>query len=215
MGKLPTALLRRPIPSFSAASLPSSPALAPARTRLPSCVACACAQVRHATFVPRPRRPYTFTQLVQLSDGSTFTVRTTMPTALYKSAKDSRNHILWQPSEKSLRNVEVDEAGKLAAFRERFGRGWDLDAAAPASDPDAAPGAPVPAEAGKEGAKKVDASAVPRPAAPVAPVAPLAEEDPFDSLVDLISQYSRDDPNLKGGKTAKEAQKAEADKKKK
>lgn len=32
---------------------------------------------------------------------------------------------MWQPSEKSLRNVELDEAGKLAAFRERFGRGYD------------------------------------------------------------------------------------------
>jgi hypothetical protein len=48
---------------------------------------------------------------------------------VYKSAKDSRNHILWQPSEKSLQNVELDEAGKLAAFRERYGRGFDLDAA--------------------------------------------------------------------------------------
>lgn len=25
-------------------------------------------------------------------------------------------------------NVEDDEAGKLRAFRERFGRGWDADA---------------------------------------------------------------------------------------
>jgi hypothetical protein len=33
---------------------------------------------------------------------------------------------MWQPSEKSLRNVELDEAGKLAAFRERFGRGYDI-----------------------------------------------------------------------------------------
>ena len=35
-------------------------------------------------------------------------------------ALDSRNHILWNPTERSLRNVEVDEACKLAAFRERF-----------------------------------------------------------------------------------------------
>jgi hypothetical protein len=27
-----------------------------------------------------------------------------------------------------LRNVEQDEAGRLRAFRARFGRGWDLDA---------------------------------------------------------------------------------------
>jgi hypothetical protein len=64
---------------------------------------------------------------VQLSDGSTFTVRTTSPQPVYKSARDTRNHVLWQPSDKSLRNVELDEAGKLAAFRERYGRGFDLD----------------------------------------------------------------------------------------
>ncbi|OTA53059.1 hypothetical protein K449DRAFT_311564, partial [Hypoxylon sp. EC38] len=80
---------------------------------------------RAATIIRRPRRPYTFTQLVQQTDGSTYTIRTTSPLALYKSTKDTRNHILWQPSDRSLRNVEVDEAGKLAAFRGRFGRGWD------------------------------------------------------------------------------------------
>ncbi|PTB72436.1 hypothetical protein M440DRAFT_1303542, partial [Trichoderma longibrachiatum ATCC 18648] len=89
------------------------------------------APVRHATFIPRPRRPYTFTQLVQLSDGSTYTARTTSPLPLYRAAKDTRNTLLWQPSEKSLRNVELDEAGKLAAFRERFGRVFDAPAAAP------------------------------------------------------------------------------------
>ncbi|KAI1342188.1 hypothetical protein F5Y15DRAFT_334184 [Xylariaceae sp. FL0016] len=85
--------------------------------------------IRHATLIRRPRRPYTFTQIVQLSDGSTFTMRTSSPHALYKSTKDSRNHIMWQPSEKSLKNVEVDEAGKLAAFRGRFGRSWDAERA--------------------------------------------------------------------------------------
>jgi len=28
----------------------------------------------------------------------------------------------------SLRNVEEDEAGRLRAFREKFGRGWDVEA---------------------------------------------------------------------------------------
>jgi hypothetical protein len=27
-----------------------------------------------------------------------------------------------------LKNIEQDEAGRLRAFRDRFGRGWDLDA---------------------------------------------------------------------------------------
>lgn len=120
MGKLPslplalapcrTTLLKSSTPSRASPRLPSSQ------------------QVRHATFIPRPRRPYTFTQLVQLSDGSTYTLRTTSPAPLYRAAKDTRNTLLWQPSEKSLRNVELDEAGKLAAFRERFGRGFDASA---------------------------------------------------------------------------------------
>ncbi|SPN98774.1 related to ribosomal protein YmL36 precursor, mitochondrial [Cephalotrichum gorgonifer] len=80
-----------------------------------------------ARLIRRPRRPYTFTQMVQLSDGSTYMARTTSPQPIYKSLKDTRNHMLWQPSEKSLRNVELDEAGRLAAFRERYGRGFDLE----------------------------------------------------------------------------------------
>ncbi|EDU45858.1 mitochondrial 54S ribosomal protein YmL36 [Pyrenophora tritici-repentis] len=84
-------------------------------------------QVRHATLLRRPKRPYTFTQLITLSDGSSFTVRTTNPTPVYKSAKDIRNSPLWNPSSQKLLNVEEDEAGKLAGFRARFGRGWDAD----------------------------------------------------------------------------------------
>ncbi|KAL5606848.1 hypothetical protein BROUX41_003225 [Berkeleyomyces rouxiae] len=83
-------------------------------------------QVRHARLIRRPRRPYSFTQMIQLSDGSTFTARTTSPQPLFRSTKDTRNHPVWQPSDRSLKNVELDEAGKLAAFRERFGRGFDL-----------------------------------------------------------------------------------------
>ncbi|KAI9645870.1 hypothetical protein NHQ30_005306 [Ciborinia camelliae] len=82
-------------------------------------------QIRHATLLKRPIRPYTFTQLVTLSDGSTYLTRSTSPAPIYRSTKDTRNHPLWQPSLDSLRNVENDEAGRLSAFRERFGRGWD------------------------------------------------------------------------------------------
>ncbi|KAJ2978875.1 hypothetical protein NUW58_g7356 [Xylaria curta] len=119
--RLPSAIPRRPTTAlpFSPLSQPSTRYQAPSHTplsRTPS---------RAATLIRRPRRPYSFTQLVQLSDGSTYTVRTSSPLGMYKSTKDSRNHVLWNPSEKSLQNVEVDEAGKLAAFRERFGRGWD------------------------------------------------------------------------------------------
>ncbi|KAF4983438.1 hypothetical protein FZEAL_1167 [Fusarium zealandicum] len=108
-----------------------SPAtLAPTRTILSSSTTSSptrisLGQVRHATFIPRPRRPYTFTQLVTLSDGSAYTMRTTSPLPIYRATKDTRNTLLWQPSEKSLKNVELDEAGRLAAFRERFGRAYD------------------------------------------------------------------------------------------
>jgi hypothetical protein len=41
---------------------------------------------------------------------------------------------MWQPSLSSLRNVEEDEAGRLRAFRERFGRGWDSELTVEAED---------------------------------------------------------------------------------
>ncbi|KAG9231080.1 hypothetical protein BJ875DRAFT_346964, partial [Amylocarpus encephaloides] len=86
-------------------------------------------QKRKATLLHRPQRPYTFTQLITLSDGSTYLSRTTSPAPVYRSTKDTRNHALWQPSNSSLKNVEQDEAGRLRAFRDKFGRGWDLDSA--------------------------------------------------------------------------------------
>ncbi|KAF2752226.1 hypothetical protein M011DRAFT_391915, partial [Sporormia fimetaria CBS 119925] len=91
-------------------------------------------QVRHATLLRRPKRPYTFTQLVTLSDGSTFVHRTTNPMPIYKSTKDTRNTPLWNPSSQKLLNVEEDEAGKLAAFRAKFGRGWDAESTMKAED---------------------------------------------------------------------------------
>ncbi|KAI9777940.1 MAG: hypothetical protein M1839_008475 [Geoglossum umbratile] len=84
-------------------------------------------QIRHASLLRRPRRPYTFTQLVTLSDGSAFLTRTTSPLPVLHSTKDNRNHPLWNPSSQRLLNVEEDEAGRLRAFRGRFGRGWDAE----------------------------------------------------------------------------------------
>lgn len=135
MGKLP--------------SLP--PAMSPSRTTLSashnnlSLPSRLNTQVRRATFIPRPRRPYTFTQLVILSDGSAYTMRTTSPASIYRASKDTRNTLLWQPSEKSLRNVELDEAGKLAAFRGRFGRAFD------ATSQSEEEGAPEEEDAGVDG----------------------------------------------------------------
>ena len=84
---------------------------------------------RHASLLRRPTRPYTFTQLLTLSDGSTCIQRTTSPLPIYKTAKDTRNNPLWNPSSQRLANVEEDEAGRLKAFRLKFGRGWDAEAA--------------------------------------------------------------------------------------
>lgn len=138
-----------------------------------------------ARLIRRPRRPYTFTQLIQLSDGSTFTARTTSPQALYRSTKDTRNHLLWQPSEKSLRNVELDEAGKLAAFRERYGRGFDLRSGAAGAEGELAQ-----AEAGKGlGKKKEREAAAARKAEQEAAAAAAEEEYDIDDLGDLIGVY--------------------------
>ncbi|KAK1964387.1 hypothetical protein LY78DRAFT_146283 [Colletotrichum sublineola] len=191
MGKLPTHLPRptsllchRPRTSISIASSSSSPLPYNASTPVQRT---SLTQTRAATFIPRPRRPYTFTQLIQLSDGSAYTVRSTSPTPLVRSAKDSRNHALWQPSDKSLKNVEVDEAGKLAAFRERFGRGFDI-AAAPTEEETvaAASAAAASSTGGKEGP---DAAAATKAAAK-----PAAEEDDMFDMSDLISGYAAMQP---------------------
>lgn len=84
-----------------------------------------CLQVRHARLLKRPKRPYTFTQLLTLSDGTAYTIRTTSPLPVYRSTRDTRNAPLWNPSIRELLNVEADEAGRLASFRSKFGRGWD------------------------------------------------------------------------------------------
>ncbi|EAW10707.1 mitochondrial 54S ribosomal protein bL31m [Aspergillus clavatus NRRL 1] len=122
-----------------------------------------CSQCRHATLLRRPKRPYTFTQLITLSDGSTFTHRTTSPTPVYRSTRDTRNSLLWNPSSSKLMNVEEDEAGRLAAFRAKFGRGWDAN---------------TPVE-GEEGAKSKEAEAA------------LAQEEE-DNLLDLISSFGQE-----------------------
>ncbi|KAL6900361.1 hypothetical protein GGI43DRAFT_46542 [Trichoderma evansii] len=166
MGKVPTA----------AAGLLSSSPLRPSTTSTFSAhSSCLRTQTRNATFIPRPRRPYTFTQLIQLSDGSTYTARTTSPLPLYRAAKDTRNTLLWQPSEKSLRNVELDEAGKLAAFRERFGRAYDAAAQA------------------VEGEAKGDEAAAAEAAAKEQAAAKAAEEDAGLNFEDLLAEFTPQD----------------------
>ena len=94
----------------------------------PSCPSCRLStQIRHASLLRRPKRPYTFTQMITLSDGSTYLHRTTSPAPIYRSTKDTKNNPLWNPSSQKLKNVEEDEAGRLKRFRGRFGRGWDAE----------------------------------------------------------------------------------------
>ncbi|KAF8475671.1 hypothetical protein BDZ91DRAFT_710100 [Kalaharituber pfeilii] len=81
--------------------------------------------IRSANLLRRPKRPWLNDQLVILSDGSAYRQLTTSPKGIIRSTKDVRNHPLWNPSIHRLVDVEEDEAGKLRAFRERFGRLWD------------------------------------------------------------------------------------------
>ncbi|PGH27339.1 hypothetical protein AJ80_01051 [Polytolypa hystricis UAMH7299] len=149
-----------------------------------------CNQCRHATLLRRPKRPYTFTQLMVLTDGSTFTHRTTSPVPVYRSTRDTRNAPLWNPSSEKLLNVEEDEAGRLAAFRSRFGRSWDATSSAAAAATSAETAAPETEEA----KKKAEISA--------AELAAAEEED--DNLLDLISSFGQGDSlpgaKKKGGK---------------
>lgn len=94
----------------------------------PTCPSCRLTtQIRQASLLRRPKRPYTFTQMITLSDGSTYLHRTTSPMPIYRSNKDTKNSPLWNPSSQKLANVEEDEAGRLKRFRGRFGRGWDAE----------------------------------------------------------------------------------------
>ncbi|KAK6536998.1 hypothetical protein TWF281_001202 [Arthrobotrys megalospora] len=82
-------------------------------------------QHRTATEIRRPDRRYQFEQIVILSDGSSYKQLTSSPQGVFRSNKDVRNHILWNPTSESLASVEEDEAGRLRKFREKFGTGFD------------------------------------------------------------------------------------------
>lgn len=199
--RLPGAIPRRPTTTFLTTTPPSTTAATTTPARTPFSLTC----TRSANIIRRPRRPYSFTQIIQLSDGSTYTHRTTSPQALYRSTKDTRNHALWQPNDASLRNVEVDEAGKLAAFRGRFGRGWDAEAKA---EEDGGAAAAVSVEgavaggAAKEGeGKKEEVGKTAAAAATATPTAKptskkAVKDDHIDALSDLISGYARPEDNI-------------------
>ncbi|TPX33480.1 hypothetical protein SmJEL517_g03639 [Synchytrium microbalum] len=60
--------------------------------------------------------PYIFHQAVVLSDGSIYHQPTTSPKSLLSLTKDTRNHPLWNPSEKKF----TDQAGEISKFESRF-----------------------------------------------------------------------------------------------
>ncbi|KAI5288842.1 hypothetical protein KEM52_001003 [Ascosphaera acerosa] len=153
-------------------------------------------QSRNATLLRRPRRPYTFTQLIALSDGSTFLHRTTSPVPVYRSTRDTRNAPEWNPSSARLSNTENDEAGQLAAFRSRFGGAWDASSSA-------AGGSAGPAAPATDAAATAAATATATATATEATLqAEAAEADPYayaydsesdDSLLDLITGFGQDE----------------------
>ena len=82
-----------------------------------------CTLVRHAS-TQQTVKPEKFVQTVVLSNGATFTVRTTSPRANIRLAKDTRNHPLWNPA--MLKEGVRDESEQLSKFQKRFGAESDL-----------------------------------------------------------------------------------------
>lgn len=146
-----------------------------------------CQACRHARLLKRPKRPYTFTQLVTLSDGSAFTMRTTSPVPVYRSSRDTRNAPLWNPSSKDLQNVEDDEAGRLSGFRARFGRSFDAGKDTGAGVEQTATTTEGPGQLATEGKatkkeiKKQDLSD------------DFGDEDDDASLLEMISSFGKQD----------------------
>ncbi|CAO3595339.1 unnamed protein product [Absidia cylindrospora] len=65
-------------------------------------------------------KPEQFLQTVVLSNGATFTVRTTSPIrSQIRLTKDTRNHPLWNPA--MLKEGVTDESEQLTKFQKRFG----------------------------------------------------------------------------------------------
>lgn len=202
MAKLPTTVLPRSslLPSAASPALLLTSAPRPSiQTRFHQ-----RQQVRHATEVARPKRAFTWTQIVQLSDGSTYTTRSTSPLPVYRSTKDTRNHLKWQPSEASLQNVEVDEGGKLAGFRSRFGLGYDLAGGVETTKKEEAQdserGRRSKQKVGKKARAAAEARKKKRGEEPEeAPTVVVEEEDSFTSL---LGSYVVDQPHLKGGQVS-------------
>ncbi|KAI8096422.1 uncharacterized protein BX664DRAFT_323966 [Halteromyces radiatus] len=65
-------------------------------------------------------KPEQFLQTIVLSNGATYTVRTTSPVrSQIRLTKDTRNHPLWNPA--MLKEGVTDESEQLTKFQKRFG----------------------------------------------------------------------------------------------
>lgn len=181
------------------ASIGLSSTLSRTSTSSPSTTTYICNQCRHATLLRRPKRPYTFTQLITLSDGSTYLHRTTSPIPVYRSTRDTRNSLLWNPTSQKLVNLEEDEAGRLAAFRSRFGRAYDANAAAAGAGAGGKEKAETEkketaAEGGeKQGQQQTKEEKEAAAKAQAQADAELQEEE--DNLLDLISSFGQEQQN--------------------
>jgi len=65
-----------------------------------------------------PALPELFSQTIVLSNGATYTVRTTSPRAQVRLTRDTRNHPLWNPSK--LKASLTDDSEQLVKFTKRF-----------------------------------------------------------------------------------------------
>lgn len=74
---------------------------------------------RSASTYSKTEKPERFYQTIVLSNGATYTIRSTSPRNLIRLAKDTRNHPLWNPA--MLKEGLNDESERLTKFQKRFG----------------------------------------------------------------------------------------------
>ncbi|KAI9305335.1 hypothetical protein BJ944DRAFT_265388 [Cunninghamella echinulata] len=80
---------------------------------------------RYASSQNTYAKPERFLQTVVLSNGATYTLRTTSPVrSQIRLTKDTRNHPLWNPA--MLKEGVTDESEQLTKFQKRFGDIADL-----------------------------------------------------------------------------------------
>ncbi|KAG9087245.1 hypothetical protein FS749_003060 [Ceratobasidium sp. UAMH 11750] len=69
--------------------------------------------------LPNPVVP-TYPQTVFLSDGSSFTHRTTAPRSIVRLTRDITNNPVWQPGLEARAGEEEDLSGRLGRYKRRF-----------------------------------------------------------------------------------------------